>query len=79
MVPGSGAVSEERYNQERWVPPADATELVLVRHGASAAAIPGRPFPLRDGQGDPPLAPDGREQAARGPSGSRASRSPGST
>jgi probable phosphoglycerate mutase len=65
MVPGSRAVSEERFRQERWVPPADATELVLVRHGASAWAIPGRPFPLLDGQGDPPLAPEGREQAAR--------------
>jgi probable phosphoglycerate mutase len=65
MVAPSHAVSEERYHQERWIPPADATELVLVRHGASAAAIPGRPFPLLEGQGDPPLAPEGREQAAR--------------
>jgi probable phosphoglycerate mutase len=65
MVPPCRAVSEERYHQERWIPPTDATRLVLVRHGASAAAIPGRPFPLRDGQGDPPLAPEGREQAAR--------------
>jgi 2,3-bisphosphoglycerate-dependent phosphoglycerate mutase len=66
MVPGSPAVpEEERYHQERWIPPDDATELILVRHGASAAAIPGRPFPLLDGQGDPPLAPEGREQAAR--------------
>jgi 2,3-bisphosphoglycerate-dependent phosphoglycerate mutase len=58
-------VSDEYYHQHRWAPPADATELVLVRHGASAAAVPGRPFPLLDGQGDPPLAPEGREQAAR--------------
>jgi probable phosphoglycerate mutase len=65
MVPPSRAVSEARYHQERWIPPAEATELVLVRHGASAAAIPGRPFPLLDGQGDPPLAPEGRAQAAR--------------
>jgi probable phosphoglycerate mutase len=66
MVPGSPAVSEEeRYHQERWIPPDGATELLVVRHGASAAAVPGRPFPLRDGQGDPPLAPEGREQAAR--------------
>jgi probable phosphoglycerate mutase len=39
MVAPSPAVSEERFHQERWVPPGDATELVLVRHGASAAAI----------------------------------------
>jgi 2,3-bisphosphoglycerate-dependent phosphoglycerate mutase len=65
MVPPSRAVSAPRFAQERWIPPAEATELVLVRHGASADAIPGRPFPLRDGQGDPPLAPMGRDQAAR--------------
>jgi 2,3-bisphosphoglycerate-dependent phosphoglycerate mutase len=65
MVPPSPAVSGEQFHQERWVPPAGSTELVLVRHGASAAAVPGRPFPLRDGQGDPPLAPAGREQAQR--------------
>jgi 2,3-bisphosphoglycerate-dependent phosphoglycerate mutase len=65
MVPASRAVPVPRFAQERWIPPADATELVLVRHGASADAIPGRPFPLLDGQGDPPLAPHGREQAAR--------------
>src|SRR6185312_17500979 len=35
--------------------PPGATEVVLVRHGASAEAIPGAPFPLLDGRGDPPL------------------------
>jgi probable phosphoglycerate mutase len=65
MVAPSPAVSDDEFHQERWVPPPGSTELVLVRHGASAAAVPGRPFPLRDGQGDPPLAPAGREQAQR--------------
>ena len=65
MVPPSPAVSEERFHQEQWRPPPGATELVLVRHGASAVAIPGRPFPFVDGQGDPPLSPEGREQARR--------------
>jgi probable phosphoglycerate mutase len=36
---------------------------VLVRHGASAAAVPGEPFPLVGGHGDPPLAPAGELQA----------------
>ena len=36
---------------------------MLVRHGASAAAIPGRPFPLVLGRGDPPLSERGDEQA----------------
>ena len=65
MVAPSPAVPEEQYHQERWVPPEGSTALALVRHGASAAAIPGRPFPLLDGQGDPPLAPQGVEQARR--------------
>jgi 2,3-bisphosphoglycerate-dependent phosphoglycerate mutase len=43
--------------------PPGATEVVLVRHGASAEAIPGEPFPLVDGRGDPPLSPDGERQA----------------
>jgi 2,3-bisphosphoglycerate-dependent phosphoglycerate mutase len=38
---------------------------VLVRHGQSAAFLEGTLFPLVDGQGDPPLSPHGREQAAR--------------
>ena len=35
-----------------------------MRHGASAAAVPGEPFDLLDGHADPPLAPEGREQAS---------------
>ncbi len=40
-----------------------ATEIVLVRHGASADAVAGAPFPLVDGRGDPPLSPEGELQA----------------
>lgn len=53
------------FRQARFRPPADATRILLVRHGESAPAVPGRPFPLRDGHGDPPLHPDGRVQADR--------------
>ena len=42
-----------------------ATEFILVRHGESAPARPGEPFPLVDGHGDPELDPIGREQAER--------------
>jgi probable phosphoglycerate mutase len=55
----------DRYPQRRFTPPPGATEIVLVRHGASAHAEPGKPFDLLDGHADPPLAPEGREQAAR--------------
>ncbi len=53
----------DRYPQRRFMPPPGATELILVRHGASMAAVPGEPFDLLDGHADPPLAPDGEEQA----------------
>jgi len=43
--------------------PPGATEVVLVRHGASAEAIPGAPFPLLDGRGDPPLSESGARQS----------------
>jgi probable phosphoglycerate mutase len=55
----------DRYPQHRFRVPPDATELVLVRHGASAHAVPGEPFDLIDGHADPPLAPEGHEQAQR--------------
>jgi probable phosphoglycerate mutase len=53
----------ERYPQRPFTLPPGATEVVVVRHGASADAIPGQPFPLTEGHGDPPLSPVGHEQA----------------
>lgn len=44
--------------------PRGATEIVFVRHGASADAIEGSPFPLVDGRSDPPLSGVGEKQAA---------------
>jgi probable phosphoglycerate mutase len=49
--------------QEQFQLPEGATEIILVRHGASANAMPGAPFPLIDGRGDPPLSDAGRDQA----------------
>jgi probable phosphoglycerate mutase len=54
---------EASYPQRPFNVPPDATEVVLVRHGASAAAVPGEPFEMVEGHADPPLAPDGRRQA----------------
>src|SRR3954454_17220209 len=53
----------DRYPQRRFAPPSGSTEVILVRHGASAHALPGQPFDLLDGHADPPLAPEGEEQA----------------
>jgi probable phosphoglycerate mutase len=55
----------QTYPQRGFELPRDATDLLLIRHGASAEAVPGEPFELLEGQSDPPLAPKGREQAAR--------------
>ena len=53
------------YRQVSFQRPAGATEIVLVRHGESEPAVPGQPFPMVDGHGDPALAPQGHEQAER--------------
>jgi probable phosphoglycerate mutase len=55
----------EEYRQARFVAPPGSTELLLVRHGESARARRDQSFPLVDGQSDPDLAPEGREQADR--------------
>jgi probable phosphoglycerate mutase len=57
------ATPPEGFRQHRFVAPPGATTVLLVRHGESAPAVPGAPFPLRDGHGDPPLDPVGVEQA----------------
>jgi 2,3-bisphosphoglycerate-dependent phosphoglycerate mutase len=59
------ADSTSSYPQQRYQPPAGATEIVLVRHGESAAYVDGTPFALVAGQGDPPLSAQGQEQARR--------------
>jgi probable phosphoglycerate mutase len=53
----------ERYPQRAWTLPADATEVLLVRHGASEDAVPGEPFEMVEGHADPALSPIGRQQA----------------
>lgn len=67
MVATLGPVSPPpaEYRQHRFEAPAGSCEVLLVRHGESAPARPDAPFPLVDGHGDPPLAPDGRWQAER--------------
>lgn len=58
MSAGNGGVPQKPFEL-----PAGATEIVLVRHGASEHALPGAPFPLVDGRGDPNLSDVGHEQA----------------
>ena len=55
--------TSEEYRQFRFTLPPGATEILLVRHGESQPAREDSPFPLVDGQGDPPLHHVGEQQA----------------
>jgi probable phosphoglycerate mutase len=56
-------VPAERYPQQDYSRPAGSIEVVLVRHGASEAAVADQPFELLEGQADPALSPAGERQA----------------
>jgi 2,3-bisphosphoglycerate-dependent phosphoglycerate mutase len=51
------------FEQTPYELPSGATEIVLVRHGASSPPTPGIPNPLVGGHSDPKLAPAGLAQA----------------
>lgn len=51
------------FPQSRFQPPPGSCEILLLRHGESAPHVDGEEFPLVDGHGDPPLAPEGERQA----------------
>jgi len=53
----------KRYPQRAWSLPENATEVLLVRHGASQDAVPGEAFEMIEGHGNPPLSEIGQEQA----------------
>lgn len=55
----------EGFRQFRFTAAPTATTVLLVRHGESAPAIPGKPFRLVDGHGDPDLHPEGQRQAQK--------------
>jgi probable phosphoglycerate mutase len=55
--------SPRSFSQRPYVGPPGSTELLLVRHGASADSVEGETFELVEGQGDPPLSDAGRHQA----------------
>ncbi|WP_344872978.1 histidine phosphatase family protein [Nonomuraea antimicrobica] len=62
---GSESEQPVEYRQSRFRTPPGAAEILLVRHGESEPVRPDRPIPRVDGQDDPGLAPEGREQAER--------------
>ena len=56
-------VAAQRYEQKDYSRPPGAIEVVLVRHGASEAAVEDEPFELLEGQADPALSEAGERQA----------------
>jgi probable phosphoglycerate mutase len=56
-------VAAKEYPQEDYSRPPGAIEVVLVRHGASQAAVEDQPFELLEGQADPALSDAGERQA----------------
>lgn len=61
--PSGADLPAEGVRQYRFSLPDGATDLLLVRHGESLPAHPDQPFPVLDGQGDPPLDPRGHREA----------------
>ena len=57
------AAEPTAFRQRRYEVPPGATDVLLVRHGASQAYRDGVPFALVGGHGDPPLSAEGAEQA----------------
>jgi probable phosphoglycerate mutase len=53
----------KRYPQQDYSRPADAIEIILVRHGASEAVVEDEPMELLEGQADPALSEAGERQA----------------
>ena len=59
-----GRAMSTQYRQHRFAVPEGACDMLLIRHGESAPAIPGVPFDTCEGHGDPALHPEGHKQAA---------------
>ena len=57
------AAAPASYRQSGFPKFPGAVDIMLIRHGESQPYTPGVPFALADGHGDPPLAPEGHEQA----------------
>ena len=51
------------FPQKLFEPEPGSAQILLIRHGQSAPFVPGRPFDLVDGHGDPHLSDRGRYQA----------------
>ena len=66
VTAADGALADSAsFPQQRFQPPPEATEIVLVRHGESERLRRRPAVPAGGGHGDPPLSPLGIEQARR--------------
>ena len=68
-------VAAQRYEEKDYPRPPGAIEVVLIRHGASEAAVEDEPFELLEGQADPALSEAGERPARPSRRTSPASRS----
>ncbi len=55
----------EPVRQYRFAPPPGACDMLLIRHGESMPIAEGQDIPMVDGHADPPLDPQGHEEARR--------------
>jgi probable phosphoglycerate mutase len=62
-VASLSVVAAKQYPQEDYSRPPGSIEVILIRHGASEAAVEDQPFELLEGQADPSLSEAGRRQA----------------
>jgi probable phosphoglycerate mutase len=62
-VPDNSVEHRSAASQRPFRAPAGSSEIILVRHGASADAVHGRPFPKVLGRGNPELSPAGEVQS----------------
>jgi 2,3-bisphosphoglycerate-dependent phosphoglycerate mutase len=62
-MPEDPAQPAASYPQTAFPPEPGQAEILLIRHGQSEPYVPGTPFPLLDGHGDPALSGDGHRQA----------------
>lgn len=62
---GTPDAEPRSYPQGFFTPSPDASQILLIRHGQSAPYVPGQPFALIDGHGDPELTELGHFQAQR--------------
>lgn len=64
-TPANAAAASQPVRQYRFSAPPGACDMLLIRHGESAPVADGQDIPMLNGQADPPLDPQGLDEARR--------------